>query len=290
MGIVLPTKSSSYTLNIHIHHPVEPLQNPSQILRIICLEFTSVGHWLCARCVCSQTADSLESWRSASSGGARGRCVGWSSFASRKRWTTQTTARSWAWSRRVSFMPRYTERPAWCAGLLSTEASVMMRRRSGRWFVILIMMNNVTSAPKQILLLWILQLRFIDTVVERQPKLRRQRCIFTKERGKDKLFVVSVFVFLAHLSCQFLTYSLTWLPVWFSSSSGKNFLRAAQMNMNFATWGHLMMSILPRYSSFTTFSSSLSTPPDLVADTIPRPTVKQPQTPSPLPRSEIIHT
>ncbi|XP_074527397.1 serine/threonine-protein kinase N2-like isoform X2 [Halichoeres trimaculatus] len=69
------------------------------------------------------------------------------------------------------------------------------------------------------------ELRFIDAVVERQPKLRRQRCIFTKERGK-------------------------------------NFLRAAQMNMNFATWGHLMMNILPRYSSFTTFSSSLSPTPD----------------------------
>ncbi|XP_068454989.1 serine/threonine-protein kinase N2-like [Clinocottus analis] len=62
------------------------------------------------------------------------------------------------------------------------------------------------------------ELQFIDTVVERQSKLRRQRCIFTKERGK-------------------------------------NFLRAAQMNMNFATWGHLMMSVLPRYGSFTTFSS-----------------------------------
>uniref|UniRef100_A0A671X7G0 protein kinase C n=1 Tax=Sparus aurata TaxID=8175 RepID=A0A671X7G0_SPAAU len=76
------------------------------------------------------------------------------------------------------------------------------------------------------------KLRFIETVVERQPKLRRQRCIFTKERGK-------------------------------------NFLRAAQMNMNFATWGHLMMSILPRYSSFTTFSSTLSMNPDLVANNTP---------------------
>ncbi|KAL6114906.1 uncharacterized protein ACO6RY_05572 [Pungitius sinensis] len=64
------------------------------------------------------------------------------------------------------------------------------------------------------------ELRFVDAVVERQPKLRRQRCIFTKEKGK-------------------------------------NFLRAAQMNMNFATWGHLMMSVLPRYGAFTTFSSSL---------------------------------
>uniref|UniRef100_A0A3Q3XAL8 Protein kinase domain-containing protein n=1 Tax=Mola mola TaxID=94237 RepID=A0A3Q3XAL8_MOLML len=90
------------------------------------------------------------------------------------------------------------------------------------------------------------KIRFIDAVVERQPKLRRQRCIFTKERGK-------------------------------------NFLRAAQMNMNFATWGHLMMSILPRYTSFTTFSSSLSTTPDLVANSIPRSTVKEPQTSTPLP-------
>uniref|UniRef100_A0A665WQP8 protein kinase C n=1 Tax=Echeneis naucrates TaxID=173247 RepID=A0A665WQP8_ECHNA len=82
-------------------------------------------------------------------------------------------------------------------------------------------------------------LRFIDAVVERQPRLRRQRCIFTKERGK-------------------------------------NFLRAAQMNMNFATWGHLMMSILPRYSSFTTFSSSLCTTPETAADHSPRPTEKEP--------------
>ncbi|XP_010765529.1 serine/threonine-protein kinase N2-like [Notothenia coriiceps] len=90
------------------------------------------------------------------------------------------------------------------------------------------------------------QLQFIDTVVERQPKLRRQRCIFTKERGK-------------------------------------NFLRAAQMNMNFATWGHLMMNILPRYSSFTTFSSSIYTPPDLVANNPPPPTEKKPLATTPLP-------
>ncbi|XP_074495594.1 serine/threonine-protein kinase N2-like isoform X1 [Sebastes fasciatus] len=90
------------------------------------------------------------------------------------------------------------------------------------------------------------KLQFIDAVVERQPKLRRQRCIFTKERGK-------------------------------------NFLRAAQMNMNFATWGHLMMNILPRYSSFTTFSSSLSMSPDLLANIMSRPPEKEPQTTTPLP-------
>ncbi|XP_054895488.1 serine/threonine-protein kinase N2-like [Poeciliopsis prolifica] len=89
-----------------------------------------------------------------------------------------------------------------------------------------------------------IQFQFIDTVVERQPKLRRQRCIFTKERGK-------------------------------------NFLRAAQMNMNFATWGHLMMSILPHYSSFATFSSHLSTTSDLIGHSPQNPTDKKPDpTPS----------
>lgn len=73
------------------------------------------------------------------------------------------------------------------------------------------------------------EVRFVETVLERPPRLRRQRCIFTKERGK-------------------------------------NFLRAAQMNMNFATWGHLMMSILPRYRSFSTFTS-----PDLEVSRSPQP-------------------
>ncbi|XP_034027097.1 serine/threonine-protein kinase N2-like isoform X2 [Thalassophryne amazonica] len=90
------------------------------------------------------------------------------------------------------------------------------------------------------------KMNFADTVIERQPKLRRQRRIFTKERGK-------------------------------------NFLRAAHMNMNFATWGHLMMSILPRYTSFTTFSSSFSPPPDLVPNDAPNPIETLPQTTTTLP-------
>ncbi|XP_034152303.1 serine/threonine-protein kinase N2-like isoform X3 [Esox lucius] len=65
------------------------------------------------------------------------------------------------------------------------------------------------------------EITFVNPVIEHQPRLRRQRCIFSKEKGK-------------------------------------NFLRAAQMNMNFATWGHLMMSILPQCSSFTTLSPSTS--------------------------------
>lgn len=55
---------------------------------------------------------------------------------------------------------------------------------------------------------WILQLRFIDTVVERQPKLRRQRCIFTKERGNDKLFVVLVLPLCSSLICVMPVFNL----------------------------------------------------------------------------------
>ncbi|KAM6965128.1 serine/threonine-protein kinase N2-like isoform 2-T2 [Aplochiton taeniatus] len=65
------------------------------------------------------------------------------------------------------------------------------------------------------------KMTLVNPLIERLPKLRRQRCIFIKEKGKD-------------------------------------FLRAAQMNMKFATWGHLMTSILPHCSSFTTLRSSLS--------------------------------
>ncbi|XP_061881137.1 serine/threonine-protein kinase N2-like isoform X3 [Entelurus aequoreus] len=65
------------------------------------------------------------------------------------------------------------------------------------------------------------QCRLVDVLVEHPPKLRRQRCIFTKERGKK-------------------------------------FVRAAQMNMNFTTWGHLMMNVIPRYASFSTLSSALA--------------------------------
>ncbi|KAL0965149.1 hypothetical protein UPYG_G00277420 [Umbra pygmaea] len=52
------------------------------------------------------------------------------------------------------------------------------------------------------------EVTFINPVIERHPKLQRQKRIFPKEKGK-------------------------------------NFLRAAQMNMSFATWGRLMMSVLP---------------------------------------------
>lgn len=142
-------------------------------------------------------------------------------------------------------------------------------------------MQLISQKLKEICLFCILQLRFIDTVLERQPKLRRQRCIFTKERGtntKAPKQICSDWICVSAVKWWFDLFSL----------SGKNFLRAAQMNMNFATWGHLMMSILPRYSSFTTFSSSFSATPDLVANNAPHATEKEPQTTTSLPRYELI--
>ncbi|CAL8322029.1 unnamed protein product [Lota lota] len=63
-----------------------------------------------------------------------------------------------------------------------------------------------------------IEVTFINPVIERHFKLQRQRRIFPKEKGK-------------------------------------NFLRAAQMNMNFTTWGRLMiMSILPPCSSLEALS------------------------------------
>ncbi|XP_007255867.3 serine/threonine-protein kinase N2 isoform X1 [Astyanax mexicanus] len=72
------------------------------------------------------------------------------------------------------------------------------------------------------------EVRFINPVIERHPKLQRQKRIFPKEKGK-------------------------------------NFLRAAQMNMNFATWGRLMMSVLPPCSSTMAMS------PPLAASDLPSP-------------------
>ncbi|XP_071377264.1 serine/threonine-protein kinase N2 [Centroberyx affinis] len=69
-----------------------------------------------------------------------------------------------------------------------------------------------------------IEVTFINPVIERHPKLQRQRRIFPKEKGKD-------------------------------------FLRAAQMNMNFATWGRLMMTILPPCNSLEAMSPPLAGPP-----------------------------
>ncbi|KAF0031866.1 hypothetical protein F2P81_016421 [Scophthalmus maximus] len=68
-----------------------------------------------------------------------------------------------------------------------------------------------------------IEVTFINPVIERRSKLQRQRRIFPKEKGKD-------------------------------------FLRATQMNMNFATWGRLVMSILPPCSSLEPMSPPLAGP------------------------------
>ncbi|KAL4660325.1 serine/threonine-protein kinase N2-like [Arapaima gigas] len=66
-----------------------------------------------------------------------------------------------------------------------------------------------------------MEVTFVNPVIECHSKLQRQKRIFPKEKGR-------------------------------------NFLRAAQMNINVATWGRLMMSVLPPYSTMTTISPPLS--------------------------------
>ncbi|XP_032113379.1 serine/threonine-protein kinase N3 isoform X4 [Sapajus apella] len=61
------------------------------------------------------------------------------------------------------------------------------------------------------------QVTFCDPVIERRPRLRRQKRIFSKRRGQD-------------------------------------FLRASQMNLSMAAWGRLVMNLLPPCSSPSTIS------------------------------------
>uniref|UniRef100_A0A8C3CTH3 Serine/threonine-protein kinase N3 n=1 Tax=Cairina moschata TaxID=8855 RepID=A0A8C3CTH3_CAIMO len=67
------------------------------------------------------------------------------------------------------------------------------------------------------------EVMFCNPVIERKPKLQRQKRIFPKQKGKE-------------------------------------FLRAPQMNMNVAAWGRLMMSFLPPCSSMSTLSPPLHDP------------------------------
>uniref|UniRef100_A0A8C4PC56 protein kinase C n=1 Tax=Dromaius novaehollandiae TaxID=8790 RepID=A0A8C4PC56_DRONO len=67
------------------------------------------------------------------------------------------------------------------------------------------------------------EVMFCNPVIERRPKLQRQKRIFPKQKGKE-------------------------------------FLRASQMNINVAAWGRLMMSFLPPCSSMSSLSPSLHDP------------------------------
>nr|XP_009683317.1 PREDICTED: serine/threonine-protein kinase N3 [Struthio camelus australis] len=67
------------------------------------------------------------------------------------------------------------------------------------------------------------EVMFCNPVIERRPKLQRQKRIFPKQKGKE-------------------------------------FLRASQMNINVAAWGRLMMSFLPPCSSMSSLSPSVHDP------------------------------
>ncbi|XP_053416510.1 serine/threonine-protein kinase N3 isoform X1 [Nycticebus coucang] len=70
------------------------------------------------------------------------------------------------------------------------------------------------------------QVTFCDPVIERRPRLQRQKRIFSKRRGQD-------------------------------------FLRASQMNLSMAAWGRLVMSLLPPCSSPSTISPPKGCPQTL---------------------------
>ncbi|NXG48401.1 PKN2 kinase, partial [Psilopogon haemacephalus] len=67
------------------------------------------------------------------------------------------------------------------------------------------------------------EVMFCSPIIERKPKLRRQKRIFPKQKGKE-------------------------------------FLRAPQMNINVAAWGRLMLSFLPPCSSISSLSPPLHDP------------------------------
>nr|XP_020650227.1 serine/threonine-protein kinase N2 isoform X2 [Pogona vitticeps] len=75
------------------------------------------------------------------------------------------------------------------------------------------------------------EVTFFNPVIERRPKLQRQKKIFSKQQGKT-------------------------------------FLRAPQMNINIATWGRLVRRAIPTVNHTGTFSPQASVPPSgSVADT-----------------------
>ncbi|XP_062447004.1 serine/threonine-protein kinase N3 [Rhea pennata] len=67
------------------------------------------------------------------------------------------------------------------------------------------------------------EVMFCNPVIERRPRLQRQKRIFPKQKGKE-------------------------------------FLRASQLNINVAAWGRLMMSFLPPCSSMSSLSPSFHDP------------------------------
>lgn len=74
------------------------------------------------------------------------------------------------------------------------------------------------------------QVTFCEPVIERRPRLQRQRRIFSKRRGQD-------------------------------------FLRASQMNLSMTAWGRLVMSLLPPCSSPSTVSPPKGCPSTAACET-----------------------
>lgn len=85
------------------------------------------------------------------------------------------------------------------------------------------------------------QVTFFNPVIERRPKLQRQKKIFSKQQGGRKVRNMS------HFGLNSLCNPICFPKWWVSGilSPGKTFLRAPQMNINIATWGRLMRRAIP---------------------------------------------
>lgn len=114
------------------------------------------------------------------------------------------------------------------------------------------------------------QVTFFNPVIERRPKLQRQKKIFSKQQGelvvlqirlpnhflwangKETLLCIKPYVLLLFLL--FFLYPS-------SSLSGKTFLRAPQMNINIATWGRLVRRAIPTVSTNSFSPQAVETGP-----------------------------
>lgn len=95
------------------------------------------------------------------------------------------------------------------------------------------------------------QVTFFNPVIERRPKLQRQKKIFSKQQG-ELVSPEASRIFPSHptnLPNSTAESILRFYKLFSRLSSGKTFLRAPQMNINIATWGRLVRRAIPTVST-----------------------------------------
>lgn len=159
--------------------------------------------------VSRQICPRLVSWRSVSSGRTGTRCVQYDFCDLKTFCPSQTTTTCLAWSRRVSSMPRYTDARTHVHTHTQTHLTIIASLQGANYLILSLFKQETGGCSDIIKILFcILQLRFINSVVEQQPRLRRQRCIFTKERGRAGLILWVCCLFLSSMVCRSYSESL----------------------------------------------------------------------------------